>query len=154
MTSKLHEARGFTLIEMSVVILLMGIVAAFTVPAYVKFNRSLQLKGAVANLASQLQLSRAKAMATGTPQAMHFAETGFTTDYHVHNNGAVTPDAAWKFPNNVTYVWSTGTLAGSPHQVTMGADGRASQSGMVILQALDGLRDTINVQLSGLVLVQ
>lgn len=154
MTSKLHEARGFSLIEMSVVILLMGIIAAFSIPAYVKFNQSLQLKGAVANLAGQLQLARQKAMATGTPQIMHFNEGTYNYDYHIHNDPSGQPDAGWKFPTNVTYVWSVGTLGGTPHQVTMGADGRASQSGMVILQTLGGLQDTINVQLSGLVLVQ
>jgi len=36
----------------------------------------------------------------------------------------------------------------------MNPDGRADRSGMVILQTLGGLRDTINVQLSGLVLLQ
>jgi len=154
MMRKLREARGFTLIEMSVIILLIGIVAAFSIPAYLKLNRSLQLKGAVSNLASQLQLARAKAMATGTPQAFHFAETGFTSDYHVHNNGAAEPDGQWKLPQNVTFVWGGLTLGGTPPQVTMTADGRASQSGIVILQTLGGLRDTVNVQLSGLVTLQ
>jgi prepilin-type N-terminal cleavage/methylation domain-containing protein len=156
MMRKLREARGFTLIEMSVIILLIGIIAAFSVPAYLNLNRSLQLKGAVSNLASQMQLARAKAMATGKPQAIHFAEAGFTSDYHVHNNGAALPEGEWKFPKYVTYVWGVGggTLAGSPHQVTMTADGRASQSGTIVLQTLGGLRDTVNVQLSGLVTLQ
>jgi prepilin-type N-terminal cleavage/methylation domain-containing protein len=152
MKRKLREARGFTLIEMSVVILLLGIIAAFGVPAYVKLNRSLQLKGAVANLAGQLQLARQKAMATGTPQIMHLYASTYEADYHIHNNPSGQPDAKWKFPTNVTYVWSTGTLTGQ--MVQMNPDGRADRSGMVILQTLGGLRDTVNVQLSGLVLLQ
>ena len=154
MTSKLHEARGFSLIEMTVVILLLGIVAAFTVPAYVKFNRSLQLKGAVANLASQLQLARAKAMATGNPQRMIFEAGGFGFDYRVHEGLAVNPYAGWSLPKNVTYVWTGVTIPGTPPQVSMTADGRATPSGKVILQALNGLRDTVDIQLSGLVLMQ
>src|SRR5262245_64681770 len=99
----LREARGFTLVEMSVVILLLGIIAAFSIPAYIKLNRSLQLKGAVANLASQLQLARAKAMATGSSQFVDFAETGFTTDYHIHSGVATASpgNAQWKFPKDV-----------------------------------------------------
>jgi hypothetical protein len=38
--------------------------------------------------------------------------------------------------------------------VIMKADGRADRSGMVILESVSGLRDTVNVQLSGLVLQQ
>jgi prepilin-type N-terminal cleavage/methylation domain-containing protein len=147
---KLHEARGFTLIEMVVVILIFGIIATFSVPAFVKLNRSLQLKGAVQNMAAQLQLARSKAMATGTPQVMHLYLATYGADYHIHN--ADPPTLLWKLPKYVTYVWSAGTLSGQ--QVTITADGRADRSGMVILQTLGGLRDTINVQLSGLVLVQ
>lgn len=153
MKSKLREARGFTLLEMSVVILLMGIIAAFVVPAFLKLNRSLALKGAVNNVAGQIQLARAKAMATGVAQTMHFNETGYDSDYHIHNPGQPV-GGSWKFPKNVTFVWGTGTLGGTPHQVTMGPDGRASQSGKIILQNTAGLRDTVDVQLSGLVLQQ
>ena len=148
---KPREARGFTLLEMSVVILILGIIATFSVPAFVKLNRSLQLKGAVQNMAGQLQLARQKAMATGASQMMHLYANTYDADYHIHNTGQP-PSGLWKLPKNVTYVWSAGTLSGQ--QVRMNPDGRADRSGMVILQTIGGLRDTINVQLSGLVLLQ
>ena len=151
MARKRSDARGFTLLEMAVVVLIVGIIATFSVPAYVKLNRSLQLKGAVQNMAGQLQLARQKAMATGTPQIMHLYQGTFGVDYHIHNTGQG-PTGMWKFPKNVSYVWSAGTLAGQ--MVQMNADGRADRSGMVILRTLGGLADTINVQLSGLVLLQ
>ena len=151
MTRRLHDARGFTLIEMSMVILIIGIIATFSVPAFLKLNRSLQLKGAVQNIAGQLQLARQKAMATGTNQVMHLYANTYDADYHIHNPGTA-PAGLWRLPKNVAYVWSTGTLPS--RQVTMKADGRADRSGMVILQTTGGLRDTINVQLSGLVLLQ
>ena len=151
MTWKIRGARGFTLIEMSVVILILGFIAAFSVPALLRLNRSLQLKGAVQNLAGQLQLARQKAMATSKPQIMHLFQGTYGVDYHIHNTGEG-PTGMWKFPKDVNYVWSAGTLTGQ--MVTMNADGRADRSGMVILQTLGGLADTINVQLSGLVLLQ
>ena len=83
---------------------------------------------------------------------MHLYAGTYESDYHIHNDPSGLPDAKWSLPNNVTYLWSTGTLTGQMVQMT--ADGRADRSGMVILQTLGGLQDTVNVQLSGLVLVQ
>ena len=139
MTRTIRGARGFTLIELSVVILILGFIAAFSVPALLRLNQSLQLKGAVQNLAGQLQLARQKAMATSKPQIMHLFQGTYGVDYHIHNTGEA-PTGMWKFPKG--------------QMVTMNADGRADRSGMVILQTLGGLADTINVQLSGLVLLQ
>jgi prepilin-type N-terminal cleavage/methylation domain-containing protein len=150
MTRNIRGERGFTMMEMFVVLTIMGIIVSFSLPAFVKLNRSLQLKGAVQNVAGQLQLARSKAMATGTAQMMHLYLNTYDADYHIHNGA--TPGPFWKLPKNVTYLWSTGTLPSQ--QVQMNPDGRADRSGMVILQTLGGLRDTINVQLSGLVLLQ
>ena len=150
MTRTKRDTRGFTLIEIAVVLIIFGIIATFSVPAFLKLNRSLQLKGAVANMAGQLQLARQKAMASGAPQMMHLYANTYNADYHIHNGS--TPGPFWKLPKDVTYLWGTGTLSGQ--QVQMNPDGRADRSGMVILQTLGGLRDTINVQLSGLVLLQ
>lgn len=150
MTPRLCDARGFSLVEMAVVILIIGIIAAFSVPAFLKLNKSLQLKGSVQQVAGQLQLARQKAMATGTPQIMHLYAGTYGVDYHIHNTGQP-PTGMWKFPRDVSYLWSATTL--SSQQVTMRADGRADRSGYVILQS-GSLRDTVWVQLSGLVLVQ
>src|SRR5262245_64078182 len=63
---------GFTLVEMAVVILILGLLFAFSIPAYQRINGSYQLKGATENLAAQLRMSRSKAMSTGVDQPMHF----------------------------------------------------------------------------------
>src|SRR5213594_2834339 len=110
MTRKPRDPRGFSMIEMMVVIAILGIVAAFSVPALLSLNRSLQLKGAVQNLAGQLQLARQKAMATGVRQIMHLYQGTYGVDYHIHNDNEG-PTGMWKFPRDVNYVWSAGTLA-------------------------------------------
>ena len=152
MTRRLRESRGFTLVEMAVVILLLGIIAAFSVPAYMKLNRSLQLKGATQNVAGQLQLARQKAMATGKPQMMHFHADAGNVDYHIHNAGEG-PTGGWKLPKNVVCNWSLGGVLPS-QEVQLNPNGRAYRSGYVILQTIGGLRDTVKVLLSGLVLTQ
>jgi len=146
-----RDALGFSLLEMVVVISILGIITAFSVPAFQKLNRTLHLKGSVQSIAGQLQLARQKAIATGTPQIMHLYAGTFGVDYHIHNTGQP-PSGMWKFPRGVTYLWSAGTLAGQ--MVILTADGRADRSGMVILQSASGLLDTVTVQLSGLVLLQ
>lgn len=138
---------GFTLVEMAVVILIFGMLFAFSIPAYQSINRSYQLKGATENLAAQLRMARSKAMATGVDQPMHFSPNNpVNSDYHIHLASGVIP-AKWKFPRGITY-YSIGL------NPTMKSDGRSDQSGLVILQDTKGNRDTVSVLTSGLVLVK
>ena len=140
--------RGFTLIELGIVVVVLGLIFGFGVPAYLSFNQTLQLKGSAQNLAAQINLSRQKAIDSGTPQTLHFFYGTFGYHYHIHNAGVV--GAGWNFPNGILYRWDAGTLSGM--QVTMKSDGRADRSGMVILTNRRGDRDTVDVQMSGLVL--
>jgi prepilin-type N-terminal cleavage/methylation domain-containing protein len=143
---------GFTLVEMAVVILIFGMLFAFSIPAYQRINGSYQLKGATENLAAQLRMARSKAMSTGMDQPMHFTPNFMNSDYHIHYNSGSIP-AMWKFPRGITY-WSIGI---NPVLVR---DGRVTDaagnpaSGLVILQDTRGNRDTVSVLASGLVLVK
>jgi prepilin-type N-terminal cleavage/methylation domain-containing protein len=137
---------GFTLVEMAIVILIFGMLFAFSIPAYQRINGSYQLKGATENLAAQLRMARSKAMSTGMDQPMHFTPNYLNSDYHIHYASGFVP-AKWKFPQGITY-YSIGLTP------TMKSDGRCDQSGMVILQDGKGNRDTVSVMASGLVLVK
>lgn len=148
--------RGFSMIELVFVILIMGIMFAVSIPAYNSFRKTHDLKGAVQDVAAQLRLAREKAIATGEPQMMHFTYQYSVCnycDYHIHNGSAI--PSTWTFPRGVTYYWGTGTI----NNVQMTKTGRAVDvsgnptSGMIILQNQRGLRDTVLVQASGLVLV-
>jgi type II secretory pathway pseudopilin PulG len=133
---------------MSVVILLIGIVMAFAIPSVRGISMSNKLKGAAENIAAQLRLAREKAIATGTDQTMVFAlndPPGTDYDYRISNSPNLS--ARWELPRDITY-YSIGV------NPTMKRDGRASASGLVVLQDRRGNRDTVSVQLSGLVLVK
>jgi prepilin-type N-terminal cleavage/methylation domain-containing protein len=141
-------SRGFTLVEMAVAVLVLGMVMAFSIPAFQSMSRTYRLKGATENIAVQLRLAREKAIATGVSQEMHFAEnypSGTPFDYHIHNSGVV--GAMWELPRGVTYQSVTVVPRMLP-------DGRCNTSGMIILQDPTGARDTVSVQLSGLVLTK
>lgn len=141
-----RPARGFSLIELLIVITIMGVTLAMSIPAYHHYMESNALRWAARDIASEIQNLRARAMSTHVAQTLHFAidSTG-AGDYHVHN-GSV--QAKFDLPRDIVYA------SGSTTSVTLGVDGRATTSTYVILKDKGGKRDTVSVQLSGLVLVR
>jgi len=145
-----RSMRGYTLVELAVVLILLGLVFGFAVPALRNLGGSQSVKGARDNIISQLQMARAKAIATGVDQPMHFFPGTFGFDYHLHPIGVGTATLGWNFPNGVSYGWATGTT----FAVTMLKDGTANTSGVIPLVNTKGVRDTVAVLTSGLVLAQ
>ena len=140
--------RGFSLIEMCIAILILGMLFAFSVPAINTFSATFKVHGAAEDIAGQLKLAREKAISTGSTQWLRFMAGFSGSDYHVWDGTTANP--TWKLPNGVTYYWGSGTYT----DYRMTKDGRCLDSGMIIIQDSKGRRDTVSVQLSGLVLVQ
>ncbi|HET7224834.1 MAG TPA: prepilin-type N-terminal cleavage/methylation domain-containing protein [Candidatus Eisenbacteria bacterium] len=136
--------RGFSLMELAVVLVLLGILFTFCIPALHTFSASQQLKGASENIAAQLRLAREKAIATGVIQPMHFVGTNV---YHIHYTTPANVIASqWTLPTGITFTASLNDW------YRMQPDGRCDNSGSVIVRDPRGDRDTISIQLSGLVL--
>lgn len=145
----LRSNRGFTLVEMMIVVLLMGLMLAFAVPALRRLGNSQGLKGAKENIISQVQMARARAISTGVDQPIHFYPGTFGYAYHIHPVGAATASVGFQFPNGVNYGSSSFSAA-----VTMQKDGKASNSLVIPLVNAQGVRDTIAILTSGMVLSQ
>ena len=145
-----HSDRGFTLIELAITILVMGIVLGFSIPAFTNLSASYQLRGAAEDVAGQLRLAREKAIATGVVQPMHLPATltsGVYRTYHIHYPAGIS--TAWLLPNGIAF-----TSASVNTWYRMQTDGRCDNSGLIVLTDRRGNRDTVSVQLSGLVLTR
>ena len=141
-----RRSAGFSLIELLIVVSITGVLFAMSVPAYRNYMRSSALKSASHEIASSIQNLRSRAMSTRESQTIHFAiDSSGAGDFHVHN-GTVTNH--WDLPRDITY--ATGSGAG----FTISTDGRASSSQYIILKDPTGQRDTVSIQLSGIVLVR
>jgi prepilin-type N-terminal cleavage/methylation domain-containing protein len=137
--------QGFSMIELMIVVLVIGILAAFTVPSAVYLSQGMQLDGAANSIAGELRLARSKAMATGVDQMMHFSADSLNSDYHIHAGNTV--PSSWKLPTGVTYTTN------AFQSITMLSTGRASTSTFVILKDRRGDIDTVSVESSGLIFV-
>ena len=140
--------RGFTMVELAITILILGMLFAMGIPAISAMSQSQQINANVQNIAAQLRMARQRAISIGSGQTMHFTLNYMDADYHIHN-GTYIP-AKWSLSNGITYYWGAGTSS----VYVMQPDGTCNTSAMVILQNMRGARDTVSVQLSGLVLTK
>ncbi len=143
------DARGFSLIELAIVVTIFGLVLAFGVPAYQSYNRTQQLLGGTENLAGQLRLMRETAIGTGVNQTMHlnyqYLWNGQLSDYHIHT--AVLPGALFSLPKGVSYYGFTTSIWQANKDGTY-------TSGLIVLQDTQGNRDTVSILSSGLILTK
>lgn len=145
--SKRRRTAGFSMIELLTVITVLGLMVAMSVPAYRSWANSHALRGAAEGIAGELQNLRARAMATGQSQTVHFnMNYGSYGDYHLHNGSFI--GAKWDLPNGVRFS-HTGALS-----MQVNRDGRFTSSSTLVLVDQRDNRDTVSVQLSGLVLVR
>ena len=140
--------RGFSLVELVVVVTIMGIMFAIGVPSYLTYRRSQELKGAASNIASQIRLARATAIMTGRTQRFHLYANFNGYDYHVHDDtGPI--KSGWTLPKGISYGWGSALVS-----VDLDKDGRASTALDIELVREDGQRDTLFVQKSGMVFLR
>jgi prepilin-type N-terminal cleavage/methylation domain-containing protein len=150
------EPRGFTLVELAVTLTVLGLLLAFSVPAFTKINRSYQLKNATENAAGTMRLWRERAIASGNSISIHFNTAYAGSDWHMHEYAPgpvlVRTIIGGQFPTGVSQY----TSSANPW---FEKDGRVSSgNGSLVLQSThlrsDGtpLRDTVTVLTSGLIL--
>src|SRR5512141_1732208 len=137
--------RGFSLIELMVIVTIIGAILGFGIPAFHRFQVSAALPGARQSVISELRLARQVAIAQSRNYAVKMDAGGNRFQAYDPTAG---PGTAWKnLGNDVALASVSAPAAGGVF--TFDYSGRLSANGTVILTNSMGLSDTISVYASG-----
>jgi prepilin-type N-terminal cleavage/methylation domain-containing protein len=147
---------GFSLIELMTTILIMGIIAGFSIPAIAKALSGWNLHTSREQIISEFKLAREKAVAQGSPLGI-WCSPG-SSSYFINRNP---PGGAWipyTLPNRVTF-YSVSFTPGLPYATYLMPDGRSCsvasgagglpKSGTIVLANNRGAKDTVVVNMNG-----
>ena len=148
MLSTNEQLRGFTLVELAITIIILGMLFAMGIPAFRSISQTQVLVANTENVAAMFRMTRQRALSLSSGQTIHFSPNVLGSDYHIHNGTYIYP--LGKFSPGVTNYLGVGTST----TFIMMPDGTCDRSAMVILQNTRGMRDTVSVQMSGLVLTK
>jgi prepilin-type N-terminal cleavage/methylation domain-containing protein len=145
---------GFSLTELMTVVLILGIIAGFAVPAVIKALSGWNLHTSREIVISEVKLLREKAIAQGRGLRIWFSPG--SSLYWFQNNPPSGPWVSYQLPNRVTF-YSVNFTPGSQYDTYMVADGRSctsasgttGKSGTIILTNNKGVKDTVVVNMNG-----
>ena len=149
---------GFSLIEMTIVLLILGILAGVTAPKYVDSMQELRVQSAARKVVADFEFARQEALSQGVSKTLVFNFTNnayeiLGTSDPDHSNLPYTISLAGE-PYAVTLSNSAGVTDGSPVSVTYNPFGRPDVGGSLILSTGDKQRTVTINRASGRATVQ
>jgi prepilin-type N-terminal cleavage/methylation domain-containing protein len=144
-------ASGYTLVEVAVALLVLGLIFGFSVPSFRAFRQSHLLESASSDVVGQLRLGRQKAIGMQHEQRLTFSVG--TNTYMVEDLVTGQTLGPFALPKGVILEDASIVVGGvTGATITALTDGRFSGSGEFVLRDPAGKRDTVSVQASGLAL--
>jgi prepilin-type N-terminal cleavage/methylation domain-containing protein len=140
----MRRRAGFSLAEMMVTVLILGLIAAFSVPAVNMYLAGWNLQSSHNTVVSELKLLRERAIARGQSLRVWFSPT---TNMYWFQNPKTFAWTMYRLPNRV--IFSTVNFPGGPYDTYMQPDGSSKRAGTIIMRSTSGDLDTVIVDLSG-----
>jgi prepilin-type N-terminal cleavage/methylation domain-containing protein len=142
-----RTAKGFTLTEMMITILIIGIIAVLSVPGFARFLHTWRLAGDADYFASALRTARAAAVTKNISTVFTFDKHNGTFFYFEDNDRDGNLDESEY--RSATYRLESGIIfAGhtlSNPTLTFGAMGNTRESGSVTLRNTDNRMKTVRI---------
>ena len=135
---------GFSLVELMTVVLILGLLAAFSVPGVVKSIAGWNLNTSRNVVVSEIKLLRQRAITQGRSLNVWFSPG---SNLYWIKNPTTGLWVSYQLPSRVQFL--TVNFTGGFYDTFMLPDGRASRAGVIVLQNTKGVRDTVVVNLSG-----
>ena len=147
----MHFARnkGFTLVELMFVILILGLTLAISLPGFGRFLQTWKLHGEVDQFASILRTARSAAVMRNVDAVFQFDVNNGTYFYYEDNDGDGQRDNSeyrstiFSLPPGIRF--ESHTLSATT--LTFGPKGNTNESGAIILE--NGLEKTRQVSIFG-----
>ena len=152
-TSARERDRGFTMIEIAVVLLIIAVVAAFTVPQILAYMRNYRLGVAARNVATAVQRARYLATSNNTRAGISVPELQRVDieQYDALGEGAPQNKGAVRLPEGVSIATD------APRQISF--DGRGvvtpmpSESAVIRINGANGFYQVVTISPTGQVTI-
>lgn len=155
-----RAGHGFTLVELSIVLVIFGIVSAIAIPGINKFLRSVEMNGEVQQFATTMRVVRQRSITENNNFVIYWDSTDRKLKWWDDNNNNAVQDGPEKFGETAKMAdWITVTNSSTnpfpSDTVTFVPNGSASVSGSVIYSNPEGYTRSLSVvRPTGMVTVQ